>query len=342
MDAVFFKQPGGAEVLEYGEIPTPQPGAGEVLVRLEAAALNHMDLFVRQGLHGLTPKLPHILGADGAGRVAAVGEGVSDWQAGKKVVINASICLTKDEFTESGQENLCRSWELLGETLPGTYAQYVVVPQENLLACPEAFPSEKAAAAAMVYLTAWHSLATKGHLEPGETVLVVGSSGGVNSASIQIAKYLGATVIAVGSNEAKLQLAESLGADYLINRSKEDWSGAAYRITNKRGVDVVVDNIGSTFPLSMRAARKGGRILNVGRTGAATVEINLGYIFGKHLSIIGSTMGTHADFTEVMKLVFEGKLLPVMDYCFPLNEARAAHERLEAGQQLGKITLQID
>lgn len=342
MKAVFFHKHGGLEVLKYGDFPTPNPGPGEVLVRLEAAALNHVDLFVRQGLPGLEPALPHIPGCDGAGEVAALGDGVSDWRVGQKVVMNANICLEEDEFTQAGQENLCRAWELLGETLPGTYAQYVKVPEENLLERPADFPADKAAAAALVYLTAWHSLMTRGHLQAGETVLILGASGGVNTASIQVAKHVGAEVFVVGSNAEKLKLAEALGADHLIDRSREDWSKAAYLLTKKRGVDVVVDNIGSTFPLSMRAARKGGRILNVGRTGGAQVEIDVRYIFGKHLSIIGSTMGTRADFARVMGLVFAGDLQPVMDRSFPLREASAAQARLEAGEQMGKITLQTD
>lgn len=341
MKAVFFNSHGDLDQLEYGERPTPEPGPGEVLVRLHAAALNHVDLFVREGWPGLDLALPHIPGCDGAGEVAAVGEGVQGWRPGARVVINANICIEEDEFTRRGQENLCRSWELLGETVPGTYAEYVVVPAGNLLSVPENYPLEKAAAAALVYLTAWHSLVARGKLQAGETVLVVGSSGGVNSASIQIASYLGAEVFAVGSSPEKLKLAESLGAKHLIDRSKEDWSKAAYQLTNKRGVDVVVDNVGSTFPQSMRAARKGGRILNVGRTGASLVEINVAYIFNKHLSILGSTMGTRADFAEVMGLVFAGKLDPAIDKTYPLKEARAAQARLAAGKQMGKITLEI-
>jgi NADPH:quinone reductase-like Zn-dependent oxidoreductase len=341
MKAVFLRNHGDLDALEYGDLPSPEPGPGEVLVKLEAAALNHVDLFVREGWPGLQLPLPHTPGCDGAGTVASLGTGVDGWQLGDRVVINASICLGEDEFTRSGQENLCRHWELLGETLPGTYAEYVKVPAVNLLKVPKGYSVHKAAAAALVYLTAWHSLVTRGQVQAGETVLVVGSSGGVNSASIQIASYLGAKVIAVGSSAKKLQLAENLGAKYLIDRSQEDWSKAAYQLTNKRGVDVVVDNVGSTFPTSMRAARKGGRILNVGRTGGALVEINVAYIFGKHLSIIGSTMGTHADFAEVMDLVFTGRLDPAVDETFPLKEARAAQARLAAGEQLGKITLDI-
>ena len=341
MKAIYFNEHGGSEVLQYGELPTPEPKPGEVLVKLEAAALNHVDLLVRDGLPGLQPPLPHILGSDGAGKVAALGEGVDSWEIGQRVVINGNICSEEDEFTRAGQENLCDSWELLGETIHGTYAQYVSIPAGNLVEVPHGFSARAAAAAALVYLTAWHSLVVRGNLQAGESVLVVGSSGGVNSASIQVAKHIGAKVIAVGSSPEKLAFAESLGADQLIDRSKEDWSKAAYLLTGKRGVDVVVDNVGSTFPLSMRAVRKGGRILNVGRTGGSQVEIDVRYIFGKQISIIGSTMGTRKDFAKVMGLVFDGSLQAIMDISFPLENAKEAQQRLEAGEQLGKITLDI-
>jgi NADPH:quinone reductase-like Zn-dependent oxidoreductase len=250
--------------------------------------------------------------------------------------------MEEDEFTKSGRENLCRHWELLGETLPGTYAEYVAVPAVNLHALPESYSAAKAAAGALVFVTAWHSLAKRGAVQAGETVLIVGASGGVNTAAIQVAKHLGATVMVVGSDAEKLKLAESLGADKMIDRSKEDWSKAAYMLTNKRGVDVVVDNVGTTFPQSLRTLRKGGRLLTVGNTGGPKFEIDNRYIFSKHLSILGSTMGTKADFAEVMELIYAGKLQPVVDTSFPLKEARAAHERLEAGGQMGKIVLEID
>jgi NADPH:quinone reductase-like Zn-dependent oxidoreductase len=342
MKATFFAAHGGPDVLRYSDLPDPTPQPGWVIVRVRNAALNHADLFVRAGWPGLKLALPHILGADGAGEIAAVAEDVTKWKLGQRVVINASVCLEEDEFTRSGRENLCKHWELLGETLPGTYAEYVAVPAGNLLEVPADFPFDKAAAAALVYLTAWHSLVKRGSLQKGETLLIVGASGGVNTACIQIGKYLGAQVIVVGSDAQKLILAESLGADQLIDRSKDDWSKAVYMLNNKRGVDVVVDNVGSTFPMSMRALRKGGRLLTVGNTGAPKFEIDNRYIFSKHLSILGSTMGTYADFTEVMALIFAGKLQPVIDRAFPLRDARAAHERMEAGGQMGKIILEID
>jgi NADPH:quinone reductase-like Zn-dependent oxidoreductase len=340
--AILLSSHGGLDVLEYGEIPVPEPGPGEVLVRLKAAALNGLDIWVRKGWPSLKLQYPHIPGADGAGEVAALGPGVSGWTVGDRVVINSNLGCGECQFCLSGQDNRCRSWELLGETRRGTYAQYVKVPARNLYPLPEKFDDHQAAAAALVFHTAWHSLITRGQLKPGETVLVVGASGGVNTASIQIAKLAGAQVYVVGSNPEKLALAESLGADYLVDRSQEpDWSKSIFRMTGKQGVDVVVDNVGTTYPLSFRAARKGGRILTVGNTGGPTVEIDNRFIFGKHLSLIGSTMGTQADFKAVMDLVFAGRLKAVIDRTFPLSEAREAQARLERGEQLGKITLAI-
>lgn len=342
MKAVFFHEHGGPEVLQYGDLPTPEPGPGEVLVRLRAAALNRLDIWVRNGWPGLRLTYPHILGADGAGEVAAVGAGVTQWQVGQRVAINPNIGCGRCEYCLAGQDNLCRHWQLLGETRSGTYAEYVVVPESNLLALPETVSYAAAAAAALVFQTAWHSLITRGKLRPGEHVLIVGASGGVNTASIQIAKLTGCTVYVVGSNARKLALAEELGADYLIDRSQvDDWAREVYRLTNKRGVDVVVDNVGTTFPLSFKAARKGGRILTVGNTGGPIFQIDNRYIFGKHLSIVGSTMSNKTDFATVMGLVFAGKLRPVIDRTYPLTEARAAQERLEKGDQLGKIVLEI-
>ncbi len=343
MKAVLFHQHGGPEVLVYEDFPTPQPGPGEVQVRLRAAALNRVDLWTREGWPGLRLEMPHIPGADGAGEVSAVGEGVTEVQVGDRVVINSSLSCGRCESCLAGRDNLCRQWKLLGEHVRGTYAEYVVVPERNVLRLPEGFGYAEAAAAALVFHTAWHSLITRGALRPGETVLVVGASGGVNTASIQVARLAGARVFVVGSNARKLELARSLGAEVLIDRSQvEDWSRAVYEASGRRGVDVVVDNVGAgAMPLSMRAARRGGRILTVGNTGGPKFEIDNRYIFGKHLSIIGSTMGTHEDFRTVMGLVFEGRLRPVIDRTYPLAEARAAQERLAAGEQMGKIVLEI-
>jgi NADPH:quinone reductase-like Zn-dependent oxidoreductase len=342
MKAVLFHKHGGSEVLEFTDFPTPEPGEGQVLVKLETAALNRVDIWTRNGWPGIKLEYPHIPGADGAGAVAGVGTYVKDWNIGDRVVINSNLSCGHCPACIAGQDNRCRDWHLLGETVRGTYAQYVVVPATNLILVPADFELRMAAAAALVFHTAWHSLIMRGGLRPGESVLVVGASGGVNSASIQIAKFTGATVFVVGSSAEKLRLAESLGADYLIDRSKdENWSKTVYSLTGKRGADVVVDNVGTTFPSSFRAAAKGGRILTVGNSCGAKFEIDNRQIFGKHLSILGSSMGTRADFATVMALVFGGKLKPVMDRDFPLADARAAQERLEKGEQLGKITLSI-
>lgn len=347
MKAVLFRQHGGPEVLEYTDFPTPEPKPGEALIRLHAAALNRMDIMVRQGWPGLKLELPHINGADGAGAVVAIqsvaGEAESEAvNAGDRVVINANLGCGNCEFCLSGRDNMCRDWHLLGESVRGTYAEYVSLPTRQLYRLPDDFDFHRAAAAALVYQTAWHSLLKRGNLQRGETILLVGAGGGVNTASIQIAKYLGAQVIVVGSNAKKLELAESMGADILIDRSKEeDWSKAVFLATQKRGVDVVVDNVGATFMASLRALRKGGRLLTVGNSAGPKVEIDNRYIFAKHLSIIGSTMSTLADFREVMDLIVAGKLEPVIDSTYPLKDAALAQERLWNRENFGKITLDI-
>ncbi|OHB77067.1 MAG: hypothetical protein A2W31_10040 [Planctomycetes bacterium RBG_16_64_10] len=342
MKAVLFHKHGGPEVLEYADYPTPEPKAGDVLVRLRAASLNRMDVMVRSGWPGLKLELPHINGADGAGEVAALGANTTGFKIGERVAINANLGCGQCEFCSNGQDNMCRNWHLLGETIRGTYAEFICLPSRQLYHLPDDFDFHASAAAALVYQTAWHSLVKRGGVKAGETVAIVGAGGGVNSASIQIAKYLGARVVVVGSNAQKLAEAESLGADILIDRSKEeDWSKAVFAATQKRGVDVIVDNVGTTFPLSLRALRKGGRLLTVGNSGAPRFEIDNRYIFAKHLSIIGSTMSALADFAEVMELVVAGKLKPVIDKTFPLKEAAAAQERLWRGENFGKITLDI-
>ena len=343
MKAAFFRTHGGPEVMEYGDLPAPQPGAGEVLVQIKAAAMNRVDKWVRDGWPGLKLELPHIPGSDGAGVVAEVGPGRppgSPLQPGDRVVINTSVGCGTCDFCAAGQDNLCSQWHLLGETTRGTDAEFVAVPERQLLRLPDDFPFEQAAAAALVFQTAWHSLVTRGQLRAGETVLVVGAGGGVNTASIQIAKLAGCTVYVVGSDAAKCARAQALGADVTIDRSQDDWGRKVYQLTNKCGVDVVVDNVGAaTMMTSLRCARKGGRILTVGNTAGAKFEFDNRYMFGKHLSLIGSTMSTRADFAAVMGLVFAGKLKPVIDAAFPLSDIRAAHERLERGEVFGKIVL---
>ncbi|HVF24907.1 MAG TPA: zinc-binding dehydrogenase [Anaerolineales bacterium] len=347
MKAVLFRTHGGPEVLEYTDFPTPEPKPGEALTRLQAAALNRMDVLVRNGWPGLKLELPHINGADGAGEIVAINSHLTDGdglgvQVGDHVVINANIGCGHCEFCLEGKDNLCANWHLLGETVRGTYAEYVAVPIKQLYKLPKDFDYQHAAAAALVYQTAWHSLVSRGKLQKGETILIVGAGGGVNTASVQIAKYIGVRVIVVGSETKKLALAQSIGADILIDRSKEtNWSKSVFLATNKRGVDVVVDNVGTTFMQSLRTLRKGGRLLTVGNSAGPKFEIDNRYIFAKHLSILGSTMSTLQEFKEVMELVVTGKLQPILDKTFPLREAAAAQERLWQHENFGKITLDI-
>ena len=339
MKAAFFNTHGGPEVMTYGEMPDPQPTPGEVLIRIRAAAINRVDKWVRDGWPGLKLPLPHISGSDGAGVVEAA-DASTGFTKGARVVINGNFGCGVCEFCLAGQDNLCSKWQLIGETTQGTYAEFITAPPRQLLRIPDHVSFETAAASSLVCLTAWHSLITKGGLRAGESVLVIGAGGGVNTAAIQIAKVAGCTVYVVGSNEQKLSAARDLGADFCIDRSKEDWGKRIYQLTNKRGVDVIVDNVGAaTMMTSFRAVRRGGRILTVGNTAGPIFEIDNRYVFGKHISLIGSTMGTLNDFATVMRLVFEGRIRIPIDSTFPLSDVRQAHEKLERGDYFGKLLL---
>lgn len=343
MRAILIDEHGGAEKLRYvDDFPTPQPAIGEVRVRVRAAALNRLDLWVRDGWAGIKLPLPHILGADAAGEIDALGEGAEGLAVGDRVVLNPGIGCGRCDLCLSGQENLCPKFGILGEDMRGTYAEYVVVPARNVLKLPDHVSYEQAAAAALVYLTAWHSLIRRGGLRVGESVLIVGAGGGVNSASIQIAKLAGAAVYVVASSAEKAAQALALGADAAIDRSAEDWIRAIFQRTERRGVDIVVDNVGkATINGSIRAVKRGGKILIVGNTSGYDSEIDLRYLFAKHISIIGSTMANHADFVQVMRLMFEGKLKPLISARYPLAEARQAHERLAQGDVFGKVILEV-
>ena len=341
MKAAIFHKHGGPEVLQYSDFPTPEPKAAEALIRLHASALNFADILVREGWPGLKLELPHISGEDGAGEIVQLGDDKkNDFKVGDHVVINANLGCGECEFCLAGKDNMCVDWKMIGEELQGTYAEYISIPVKQLYKLPDGFDYHQAAAAALVYQTAWHSLVKRGNLQKDETVLIVGAGGGVSTASIQIAKYVGARVIVIGSNTRKLKMAESLGADILIDRSKdENWSKAAYLATNKHGVDMVVDNVGVTFMQGLRTLRKGGRLVTVGNSGGPKFEFDNRYMFAKHLSIIGSTMSTLDEFKEVMDLVVAGKLKPVLDKTFPLKDAVLAQERLQKNENFGKVTL---
>ncbi len=344
MKALAFSRHGGLEQVEQMDLPEPVPGPGEVLMAVHAAALNRLDLWVLEGWPSLKLKLPHIMGSDGSGTIVAIRSDTGRFRIGDRVAVNPTICNDPhDSNARRGFDNMCDDFAIIGEHMDGFLAEYVVVPERNLLTLPDHVTHEVAAAASLVYVTAWHSLISKGRLQVGESVLIVGAGGGVNTASIQIARLAGAgPIYVVGSSEEKLTLARELGADVTINRNEVDWSRELFRLTERRGVDVVVDNVGAaTFAHSLRALRRGGRLLTVGNSSGPRFELDNRLIFGKHLTIIGSTMGTSADYETVMNLIFEGQLKPVIDTVYPLEEGRAALERLANGDVNGKLVVRV-
>lgn len=344
MKAAVITGHGGLEMVQVVDnLPIPEPGRDEVRVNIKAAALNRLDLWVRAGWPGLKLNMPHVTCADGAGVVDAVGEGVTQFAPGDRVSIDPTIVDPSSPALMTGLENQAKI-AILGEHVPGVAAEYVVLPQRNLMKMPDTAGFHEAAAAGLVYLTAWHSLMTRGNLRAGESVLVVGAGGGVNTASIQIAKLAGAKVYVIGSNAEKCAKAQELGADVTINREETpEWSKALYKLTNKLGVDVTVDNVGkATFMDSIRSTKIGGRVLTVGNTSGPIVEIDMRQVFFRHLSIIGSTMGPHRDYIQVMSLIFEGKLKPAISHILPMTEARQAQEMLEKFDNFGKVVLEIN
>jgi NADPH:quinone reductase-like Zn-dependent oxidoreductase len=344
MRALAFEGHGDLDAVSLMELPVPTPKHGEALIALRAAAFNRLDLWVLEGWPGLKLKWPHIMGCDGSGVVIAIGEGVNRFQPGDRVAINPTICNDPtDYYARLGYDNMCDDFAIFGEHVDGFFAEYAAVPERNLLPLPDHVTHETAAAASLVFVTAWHSLITRGHLQAGESVLVVGAGGGVNTASIQIARLVGASpILVVGSSKEKLALARELGADVTLNRHETDWGREVYRLTGKRGVDVVVDNVGAaTYITSLRALRRGGRLLTVGNSSGHRFEMDNRYLFARHLTIIGSTMGTSIDYETVMGLIFDGRLRPVIDTVYPLERGRTALERLRDGDIIGKLVLGI-
>lgn len=343
MKAVVFHRHGDLDQVEYADVPRPQIAPGEVLLAVKAAALNRLDLWVLRGWPGLDLKLPHVMGSDGAGVIAEVGAGVTGFAVGDRVAVNPTLSCGRCHFCLTGRDNMCHQFALFGEHVDGFFAQYAAVPQRNLLKMPDEASFVDAAAASLVFVTAWHSLIRRGKVRAAESVLVVGAGGGVNTAAIQVAKLAGAgPIYVVGSSDEKLARARELGADVTINRQHEEWGKAIYTATGRQGVDVVVDNVGAaTFHTSLRSLKKGGRLLTVGNTSGARFEIDNRLAFGKHLSVIGSSMGTIADYEEVMGLIFDGRLHPVIDTVYPLEEGITALKRLSEGNVTGKLVLRV-
>jgi NADPH:quinone reductase-like Zn-dependent oxidoreductase len=340
MKAVVFNQHGGPEVLQYVDVPDPRPGPGEVLIEVKATSINHIDIFLRRGMPGIKVPLPKIVGSDAAGIIRELGRDVSGLMPGQRVTINPGITCGHCEFCSAGFGSQCVSWAMVGEHRDGAYAEFVVVPAHIVLQIPDHISFEEAAAAPLVFLTAWSMMVGKGNIRPGEDVLILGAGAGVGTAAIQIAKLVGCRVFATASNAEKLQRAKELGADFLINYTTEEFDKTIRDLTNKRGVDIVVDYIGAdTWVRSLRSARRGGRVLTCGATTGFAPQTDLRHIFFRQVQVLGSTMGSHREFLDVMKCVFRGQLKPVIDRVLPLPEAGKGHELIEQRAVFGKIVL---
>jgi NADPH:quinone reductase-like Zn-dependent oxidoreductase len=342
MKAIVIHQHGGPEVLEYMDAPVPAIRASEVLVCVRACALNHLDLWVRQGLPNVPIPLPHIPGSDIAGEIAEVGADVTSVKVGQKVVLAPGVSCGRCAACVAGLDNRCRQFSNLGYMIDGGCAEFVRCPEVNCLPYPEKLSFEEAASIPLVFQTAWHMLVTRAQLQPGEDVLVLGAGSGVGSAAIQIAALFGARIITTAGNDAKLEKAKELGAQHLINHKTQKIREEVRRITNKRGVDVVVEHVGTaTWDESVASLAVGGRLVTCGATTGYDAKIDLRFLFSRQLSLLGSYMGTKAELASVMKLVASGHLKPVVDRTFPLSACARAHRYLEAGEQFGKVVLSV-
>jgi NADPH:quinone reductase-like Zn-dependent oxidoreductase len=340
MKALYFEKHGELDVVQYGDVPDPEPEPQEVLVRVRACALNFLDIWVRRGWPGLNLPMPHWCGADVAGEITELGNQVKDWQVGQRVVVDPGVNLFEDQYTRRGEHSVSPGYHVLGEHMRGGAAEYLAISSKNLAAMPDDFDFPHAAAPLLVSLTAWRMLMHQARLRAGESVLVVGAGGGVNSMAIQIAKLAGAFVYVVASNPAKAEQAQALGADIVLDRSRVDWGSEILELTSRRGVDVIVDNVGqATISTSMKAVARGGRIVIVGNTSGPLAKIDMRYIFAKQIGLIGSTMGSHQDFREVLELLWAGKINPVVHQIMPLSEGAEAYRIMEEGRQFGKIVL---
>ena len=342
MKAIYYEKHGGVDVLKYGDRPDPVTRAGTVKLDVHASSLNHIDCFLRGGLPGITIPLPHIPGCDAAGVVREVGDGVSNVKVGDRVLMNPSIVCGKCEFCLRGDATLCIHYQLVGETMSGTCCEQIVIPAENAIPIPDSMSFVDAASVPLVFTTAWRMLITRGRLRAGEDVLILGATAGVGIACIQIAKVAGARVFAAASSVEKLNLAKQLGADVLIDYAKEDFAKRIREETGKRGVDVVVDYVGKdTWVKSLRSLSRGGRLVTCGATTGYNPEEDLRHIFFRQLEVIGSTMGSKNELMAPLKLIWAGRMKPVVGATYALRDTADAHRAMEARRVLGKIVIKI-
>jgi NADPH:quinone reductase-like Zn-dependent oxidoreductase len=339
MRAAIFHEHGGPEVVRIEQVERPRPGRGEVLVQVRASAMNHLDLWVRRGIP-IETTMPHIGGSDIAGVIAEVGDEVDAGRAGERVVINPSLWCGRCWACARGEESMCVQFRILGEHTNGGFAEFVAARADRVYRIPDEMSFEDAAAIPISYMTAWRALVSRAALKPGEDVLVIGASGGTALAAVQIARLMGARVFAVTMGADKVEAIRALGADVVYDRAETDWAKAVFKDTGKRGVDVVVENVGApTWAGSVRALANGGRLVTYGGTAGPKVELDVRGVFWRQIQVIGTTMASRGEFEDLLRVIFAGRLRPVVDSVMPLDEARAAHERLETGGQLGKVVL---
>lgn len=340
MRAALFQEFGGPGVVEVKEVAVPDPGPGQVRIKVEASAMNHLDLWVRRGLPIETP-MPHIGGSDIAGTVHAVGPGAEDVPLGTRVVVDPSLGYDWYEGQDRGDSFDELPFRIIGEHTQGGFAEYTVVPAENLLEIPEHVSFVDAAAAGLVFVTAWRALIKRGRLQAGERVLITGASGGVGTAAVQVAARAGAKVFAVTGGVENVERSKALGADVVYDRFEVDFSREVWRDTQKQGVHVVFDTVGEEiWPACLRALAKKGRLVSSGATTGSRGVTELRLVFWKQLEILGSTMGSPTEFREVMRLIFDGVFDPVIQEVMPLEDARRAHQILEDGKIFGKLVLE--
>jgi NADPH:quinone reductase-like Zn-dependent oxidoreductase len=340
MNAVVFHEHGGPEQLRYEEMADPRIAPQEVLVRVKACALNHLDIWIRQGIPAYKIPLPHISGCDVAGVVAQVGAEVTGLSVGDRVFVSPGLSCWRCEWCLAGRDNQCPSFTVLGAQVDGGYAELVKVSDVNVLPIPGDLPFEQAAAFPLVSVTAWHMLFTLAGLRPGETVLVMGAGSGVGSIAVQMARLAGARVITTVGNEEKIAKARAIGADEVIVHSRENVAKRVKAVTDGRGVEVVLEHIGpAVWDQCLASLARGGRLVTCGATTGGEVKLDLRYVFSRQLTIKGSYMGTRAELLKAAALVGRGQLKPVVDRTFPLREARAAQEHLLSRNFFGKVVL---